>query len=97
MANTQKNKIKLENMTAEQRKAYNLKMAEHRKTNDFFKETASKRVDKVIKALRTVSFMGKYNGTDEQKENIINAIDEAVNDMKSALYKESKKKETFKL
>lgn len=97
MANKQKGVMKLEDMNPEQRKAYNLEMAEKRKTNVFFKDTASKRVDKVIKALRTVGFMGKYSGTDEQKENIINAIDTAVYDMKNELYKISKKKKSFKL
>ena len=97
MANTQKNKVKLEDMNPEERKAYNEKMADARKTNEFFKNTAEKRTDKAIKALRTVGFMGKYNGTDEQKENIVIAIDTAVSEMKSALYKESRKKETFKL
>ena len=97
MANTQKNKVKLEDMTKEERKVYNEKMAIARKTPEFFKDTAEKRTDKVIKALRTVGYMGKYNGNDEQKENIINAIDAAVSDMKSALYQESKKKESFKL
>ena len=97
MSNTQKNKVKLEDMTPEQRKAYNLKMAEKRKQPEFFKDTAEKRTDKVIKALRTVGFMGKYNGTDEQKESIVTAIDNAVSDMKSTLYQESKKKESFKL
>jgi hypothetical protein len=97
MANTQKNKEKLKDMNPDERKAYNEKMADARKTNEFFKNTAEKRTDKVIKALRTVGFMGKYNGTNEQKENIIVAIDIAVSEMKSALYKESRKKETFKL
>ena len=97
MANTQKNKVKLEDMNPEQRKAYNEKMADARKTNEFFKNTAEKRTDKAIKALRIVGFMGKYNGTDEQKENVVVAIDTAVSEMKSALYKESRKKETFKL
>ena len=97
MSNTQKNKVKLEDMNPEKRKAYNEKMADARKTNEFFKNTAEKRADKAIKTLRTVGFMGKYNGTDEQKENIVVAIDTAVSEMKSALYKESRKKETFKL
>ena len=101
MVNTQKkneNKvIKLKDITPEERKVYNEKMAEARKTNEFFKGTASKRVDKVIKALRTVGFMGKYNGTAEQRESIVIAIDTAVLEMKTALYQESKKKESFKL
>ena len=97
MAEQKDNKKKLTDMSKTERKAYNDEKAEARKTNEFFKDTAEKRTDKVIKALRTVGFMGKYAGTDEQKENIITAIDNAVIDMKSALYKESKKKETFKL
>ena len=97
MANTQKNKIKLADMSVEERKVYNEKMAEHRKTPEFFKKTAEKRVQKVIKALRTLGFMGKYNGIDEQNETIITAIDTSVADMKIALLNESKKKNTFKL
>lgn len=97
MANKQKNNTKLEDMNPEQRKAYNLEMAEKRKTNDFFKETASKRVQKAVKALKTVGFMGKYNGTDEQRESISEAINTAVMDMNQALFKESKKKEVFNL
>ena len=101
MANAQKKDeneaTKLKDMTPEERKVYNEKMAEARKTNEFFKDTASKRVDKVIKALRTVGFMGKYNGTAEQRESIVIAIDTAVLEMKTALYQESKKKESFKL
>ena len=97
MVDTNDNKKKLANMSKSERKAYNLDKAEKRKQPEFFKDTAEKRTDKVIKALRTVGFMGKYNGTDEQKENIMTAIDNAVSDMKSALYQESKKKESFKL
>jgi hypothetical protein len=97
MANTQKNKVKLENMNPEERKIYNEKMADARKTNEFFKNTAEKRVQKAIKALRTVGFMGKYNGTDEQRNTISDAIDTAVSEMNQALFKESKKKESFKL
>ena len=97
MANTQKNKVKLEDMTPEQRKAYNLEMAEKRKQPKFFKDTAEKRVQKAISALKTVGFMGKYNGTDEQRNAITEAINNAVSEMNQALYKESKKKESFKL
>ena len=97
MANVQKNKVKLEDMTKEQRKAYNLEMAEKRKEPEFFKDTAEKRVQKAIKALRTVGFMGKYNGTDEQRNAISGAINTAVSEMNQALFKESNKKESFKL
>ena len=97
MANTQKGKTKLKDMTDEEQKVYNEKMAEHRKTPEFFRDTAEKRTQKVIKALRTLGFMGKYNGTDDQNEVIINAVDNAVNEMKSALLQESKNKTTFKL
>ena len=97
MVNTPTDKKKLTDMSKAERKAYNEVKAAARKEPEFFKDTAEKRTDKVIKALRTVGFMGKYNGTDEQKESIITAIDNAVDDMKSALYKESKKKESFKL
>ena len=97
MANIQKGTKKLEDMTPEERKVYNEKAAEHRKTPEFFKDTAEKRTQKVIKSLKTLGFMGKYNGTDEQNENIINAVDNAVDDMKSALLQESKKKTAFKL
>ena len=97
MANIQKGPKKLEDMTPEERKVYNEKMAEHRKTPEFFKDTAEKRVQKAIKALRTLGFMGKYNGTDEQNQVIIDAINNSVNDMKMALLNESKKKSSFKL
>lgn len=97
MANTQKNKVKLEAMTKEQRKTYNLEMAEKRKEPEFFKDTAEKRTGKAIKALRTVGFMGKYNGTDKQRNAITEAINAAVTEMNQALYKKSKKKESFKL
>ena len=100
MANAQKKNeneaTKLKDMTPKERKVYNEKMAEARKTNEFFKNTASKRVEKAIKTLRTVGFMGKYNGTSEQRESIVSAIDTAVLEMKTALYQESKKKESFK-
>ena len=97
MANTQKGKTKLEDMTVEERKVYNEKMAEHRKTPEFFKDTAEKRMNKVIKSLRTLGFMGKYNGTEEQTQDIIIALDKNVADTKTALLNESKNKTTFKL
>ena len=101
MPNTQnkdeKKATKLKDMKPAERKVYNEKMADARKTNEFFKDTASKRVQKAIKALRTVGFMGKYNGTDDQRNAISDAIDTAVSDMNQALFKESKKKESFKL
>ena len=97
MANTNSDKKKLTDMSKTERKTYNKEKAAARKTPEFFKDTAEKRVDKAIKALRTVGFMGKYNGTDEQRESIVTAIDTAVSNMKTALYQESKKKESFKL
>jgi len=97
MTEISKNTKKLIDMSKAERKAYNEVKAAARKEPEFFKDAAEKRTDKVIKALRTVGFMGKYNGTDEQKDNIVLAIDKAVSDMKSELYQESKKKGTFKL
>lgn len=94
MADTKK---KLENMTPQERKAYNEKMAEVRKTPEFFTETAEKRVNKVLKAMNTLSFMGKYNGTDEQKEKIMVALNDGVEKVRTALYKGDKTKTDFKL
>lgn len=94
MADTKK---KLEDMNPQERKIYNEKMAEIRKTPEFFKETAEKRVNHVLKALNTLSFMGKYNGTDEQKETIMTAVNEGVEKVRSALYKETGNKTDFRL
>ena len=97
MEKSKDNKKKLTEMSKNERKAYNLEMVEKRKQPEFFKDTAEKRVQKAISALRTVGFMGKYNGTDEQRNAITEAINTAVSEMNQALYKESKKKESFKL
>lgn len=97
MEKSKDNKKKLTEMSKDEKKAYNLEMAEKRKQPEFFKDTAEKRVQKAISALRTVGFMGKYNGTDEQRCAIADAIDNAVSEMNQALFKESKKKESFKL
>ena len=90
-------KKKLKKMTPQERKAYNERMAEARKTHEFFTETGEKRVNKALKSLNTLSFMGKYNGTDEQKEKIMLALENGVEKVRTALYKESKGKTEFSL
>ena len=90
-------KKKLEKMSPVERKAYNERMAENRKTPEFFTETAEKRANKVLKSMNTLSFMGEYNGTDEQKEKIMSAIETGVEKVRTALYKNDKAKTEFKL
>ena len=86
---------KLSDMSDNERKAYNVKMLEHRKTPEFFKETATKRINKVLAAMRTLGFMGKYNATDEQKDRLMNAIDTGVEELRASIYKQSKEKNNF--
>ena len=88
---------KLSEMTEAQRKAYNEKMAELRKTPEFFQDTATKRVRKVLSALKTLGFMGKYNGTDLEKDKVVEAIEKGFEDMKTSMYQKTKDKEEFSL
>ena len=92
MGNTNK---KIERTPAEQ-KAYNLEMAEKRKTNEFFVESSNKRVNAVLKALDRLAFMARYNGTDEQAETIMNAIDTKVENVRNT-FAGVKVKTEFKL
>lgn len=87
---------KLKDMTEEERKEYNIKKSEERKTNDFFKETASKRVEKVIKSLEILGHMGKYTYTDAQKNKVFDAVDAAVSDMKKKFEGKKNKEDSFK-
>ena len=88
---------KLAEMTEAQRKVYNEKMAELRKTPEFFQDTATKRVRKVLSALKTLGFMGKYNGTDLEKDTVVEAVEKGFEDMKTAMYQKTKDKEEFSL
>ena len=88
---------KLSEMTEAQRKAYNEKMAELRKTPEFFQDTATKRVRKTLAALKTLGFMGKYNGTDLEKDKVVEAVEKGFEDMKTAMYQKTKDKEEFSL
>ena len=88
---------KLVKMTVEERKKYNEKMAELRKTPEFFQETATKRVRKVLSALKTLGFMGKYNGSDLEKDKVVEAVEKGFEDMKASMYQKSKDKQEFSL
>lgn len=89
--------VKLNEMTVEQRKAYNDEKTEYRKTNEFFKDTAVKRTNNVITSLRILGFMGKYNHTDDQVYEIFTAVDNAVNSMKSQFQRKEDKETPFSL
>lgn len=88
---------KLEDMTDVERKAYNEKMSEKRKTPEFFKETATYRVNKVLNGMRTLGFMGNYNGTDDQKDAIVEAVENGLDELRAAIYKKNKDKNEFTL
>lgn len=88
---------KLVKMTVEERKKYNEKMAELRKTPEFFQEIATKRARKVLSALKTLGFMGKYNGTDLEKDKVVEAVEKGFEDMKASMYQKSKDKQEFSL
>lgn len=92
MANTNK---KIERSPAEQ-KAYNLEMAEKRKTNEFFVESSNKRTNAVLKTLDRLGFMARYNGTDEQNDAIMAAIDTKVEEIRNT-FAGVKVKTEFKL
>lgn len=88
---------KLSEMTEAQRKAYNEKMAELRKAPEFFQDTTTKRVRKVLTVLKTLGFMGKYNGTDLEKDKVVEAVEKGFEDMKTAMYQKTKDKKEFSL
>lgn len=92
MVNTKK---KIER-TPDEQKAYNLEMAEKRKTNEFFVESSNKRVNTVLKALDRLAFMARYNGTDEQADAIMAAIDTKIEDVRNT-FAGVKVKTEFKL
>lgn len=92
MANTKK---KIERTPNEQ-KAYNVEMAEKRKTNEFFVESSNKRTNAVLKALDRLAFMSRYNGTEEQHETVMSAIDSKVEEVRNT-FAGVKVKTEFKL
>lgn len=92
MGNTKK---KIER-TPDEQKAYNLEMAEKRKTNEFFVESSNKRTNAVLKSLDRLAFMSRYNGTDEQADAIMAVIDTKVEDVRNT-FAGVKVKTEFKL